>query len=102
MTGFHVNTEEACIGKGPFWLRTPDHRVRAEQLRQLRRRALRRANAVPAALAERPYRDRPAVGPRPAGWRRDAPAAVSRPRKLRLVSRHRRRRLPEHLLPRRD
>ena len=58
---------------------------------------------VRAALADRPHRRRPALGPRPQPRRGDAAPAVHRPRpSARVVSRHGRRRAAEPGLHRRS
>ena len=55
------------------------------------------ADPVQPALAERPHRPRPAVGPRPQQGRREAAPAVHRPRpRGRVVPRHGRRGPAEH------
>ena len=76
----------------PVRRQVPDHRLHAVELRQLGHRRRRRPDPVQPALAQRPHRPRPAVGPRPQPRRRQAAPAVHRPRpRRRVVPRHGRR-----------
>ncbi len=80
----------------PVRRQVPDHRLRPVERRELGPDRCRHPDPVRAAVADRPHRRRPAVGPRPQPRRGEPAPAVRRPRpEAGVVPRHGGRGAPE-------
>ena len=92
-----ILSQERAKPAVPVRRQVPDHRLHAVELRQLGHPRRRRPDPVQPALAQRPHRAGPAVGPRPQPRRREAAPAVHRPGQgRRVVPRHGGRRAAQH------